>query len=546
MPKRFYPQRATELWLYDANNKITTLYSDKSLRLQDFSLNEVGSFIWTHCDGQYSNEDIAQKLFAGLEGEKPEIAELQAEVNEYLEELRNEELVYWKENIPDVLFIIPPFPDVYSKHSVSHPESSSPPLGVAYIAAVLKNNNIEVAILDMHIQALDIEDVIKHYREKQPKIVALSATTPTFPNAVKIANLLKAWNENVIIVIGGVHATCMPAESVGPDCIDFAVVGEGEYTMLDLTKFLIYHTGKIETISGIVYKDNGKIKINKPRERLSELDVLPFPARELLDIGAYQQKGAIVSSRGCPYHCNYCSCAVIAGHTYRVHSSDYVLDEIEFLIEKYNIRHFDFHDDTFNFYSKRVFEFCEKIKKRKLNFAWGCFCRVTNFNYEMALAMKKSGCKVIQFGVESGNQKVLNSINKRINITEIENAIISAQKAGIEKIACGFIIGHAEDTEETVNETINFGVKLSKLGVTDLAISVLTPYPGTDVYNNLGKNGINLLTKDWDKFIFSKVVIETKNLNKELLRELYVKGINAFREATIETKNHNFTKEILP
>jgi radical SAM superfamily enzyme YgiQ (UPF0313 family) len=208
------------------------------------------------------------------------------------------------------------------------------------------------------------------------------------------------------------------------------------------------------------------------------------------------------------------------------------LNEIEYLINNYDIEYFDFHDDTFNFYPERVLEFCRKVKERQLNVCWACFCRVTNFSSEIATAMKQAGCIAIQFGIEAGNQTVLNSIKKRVRLAEIESAVIAAKNADINKISCGFIIGHAEDTEETINETIEFGLKLATLGATNLTVSVLTPLPGTEVYNNLGKNGITLLTKDWEQFVFSRIVIETKNISKERLRELYVKGVNLFLEKT--------------
>lgn len=527
MSKQFYPRRTTELWLYNRVNKTTIIYSDKDLQLYDFCLNDVGSFIWQHCDGMLSNYDIARKLYNELVGEKPEFTEIQSDIKDFLNEFRSNGLVEWTINC-DVLFVIPPFPAVYTKSSIKNPDYSSPPLGVAYIAAVLKENNIDVAILDMHIKALNPEDIITYCREKAPKIVALSATTPTFPNAVRIAKLLKAWDETVIIVIGGAHVTCLPEECIEFDCFDYVVVGEGEFTMLELTNSLIFQTIDLSTINGLVYKRNGVVIAKKERKQLDNLDFLPYPARELLDINEYYQKGSIISSRGCPYHCNYCSCSVISGNTYRVHSIDYVLKEIEYLMSNYKIEYFDFHDDNFNFYPERVWELCKEIKKRKMKIHWSCFCRVSNFNEEIAFVMKDAGCVAIQFGIEAGNQTVLNSIKKRINLAEIEIAVTSARKADINRICCGFIIGHAEDTEHTIEETIDFGIKLATLGATDLTISLLTPLPGTEIYNNLGKNGIILLTKDWEQFIFSKVVIETKNVTKERLRELYVKGINLF------------------
>lgn len=532
--KKKYPIRLSDLWFCNEDDDNICLFSDKDLRLNNYHLNKIGSYIWKYCTGSYSNIDITNNLLGVLDGVKPSFDELLFDVNSYLLELKENNLIDWNcDEFLDVLFVIPPYPNIYSSKVIDNPEYSSPPLGVAYIAAVLKADQFNVSIYDMHILASKPEDIIEQYRKTKPKIVAISSTTPTFPNALKIAKLLKAWDENVLIVIGGSHATSLPDECIKPESVDYVVIGEGENTMLELAKSIIRSAFEIKDIKGVVYKGaDGRIRFTEPRIRISELDTLPYPARELLDIDAYFQKGSIISSRGCPYKCNYCSCGVIAGHTYRTHSVNYVLNEIEFLTHKYGFKHYDFHDDTFNLISERVYSFCSEIKNRKMNFKWGCFCRVSNFNVEIASAMKKTGCEVVQFGVESGNQQVLNSINKQIHLKDVEDAVIAASKAGITRIVCGFIIGHADDTEETVNDTIAFGVKLVELGATNLTISVLTPYPGTEVYNNLGKNGINLLTNDWEQFIFSRVVIETDKITKEKLRELYARGVYRFVEAT--------------
>ncbi len=536
MSLKFYPVRLSELWYFDEIGNIN-LFSDKDLRLQNFNLNDVGSFIWKNCTGEFSNVEIASKLLIEIEGEKPAISDILSDVNEYLIELKENGLVNWdSENELDVLFVVPPYPEIYSTKAISTPEYSAPPLGVAYLAAVLKKSDFRVAIFDMHINALHPEDVISEYKKSTPKIVAITATTPTFPNALRIAKLLKAWDNNIITVIGGPHATSLPEECIQSDAVDYVVIGEGEMSTLALTNALVKRTANLNQIKGIAYKtDDGKIKFTQPQEKITDLDTLPYPARELLNIEQYYQKGSIISTRGCPYNCNYCACSVITGHTYRTHSVDYVLDEIEYLIKEFGFKYFDFHDDTFNLIPERVFEFCDKIQKRKIEIKWGCFCRVNNFSVEMAKAMKKAGCEVIQFGVEAGNQTILDSIRKKITLGQVESAIKAANQAEIKQIACGFIIGHADDTEKTANQTIDFGVKLAKLGATRLTISVLTPYPGTDVYINRNKYGIKLITEDWEQFIFSRVVIETENLTKERLREIYAKGVYKFLEATIET-----------
>jgi anaerobic magnesium-protoporphyrin IX monomethyl ester cyclase len=527
--KVIYPRRLSDIWYLDNNGSIVLFY-DKKLLIDKYVLNEIGSFIWKNCDGDISNYQIAQKLHDVVAEENIKIEKVERDVNEFLNDLKSKELLDWEndDNI-DVLLIVPPFPELYSPLALKSPEYSAPPLGLAYIAAVLINNNYKVEIYDMHINALMVEDVIKKYKNAKPKIVGITSTTPTYPNAIRIAKLLKAYDENIVIVVGGIHVTCLPEDAMKLNCFDYIVIGEGEYSMLDIVNYHLKGKGEIKKISGLVYKDEfGKYIYNKKNKVDKNLDKLPFPARQLLELDLYYQKGSIISSRGCVYNCTYCSCPSITEKIYRMHSVDYVLNEIQYMQKIYNIKYFDFHDDTFNLKHERIDEFVKKIKERKLSFSWGCFCSVKNFTYELAKEMKASGCDVIQFGVESGNQEVLNKIKKNITIKEIEDAVKSAKKAKIKKISCGFIIGHSCDTEKTINETIKFGKRLSSLGATRLSISILTPYPGTEEYARMNENGLKILIEDWSQYIFSKVVMETKYLKKEKIRELYAKAVDQF------------------
>ena len=194
----------------------------------------------------------------------------------------------------------------------------------------------------------------------------------------------------------------------------------------------------------------------------------------------------------------------------------------------YGCRHFDFHDDTFNLYPRRVEELCATLQIRNANYHWGCFCRAAQFSPALASAMVNAGCNVIQFGVESGSETVLRSSRKRTSKSQIEAAVRAAASAGIKQVVCGFIIGHATDTPSTIRETIDFGLHLRDLGATRLTLSLLTPYPGTEVYNKRDEFGIHILTNDWEQYTFSRVVIETSRLHREELRQLYVNGLNRF------------------
>jgi radical SAM superfamily enzyme YgiQ (UPF0313 family) len=207
---------------------------------------------------------------------------------------------------------------------------------------------------------------------------------------------------------------------------------------------------------------------------------------------------------------------------------------MDHLVQRYHYRHFDFHDDTFNLHHERVSQFCRALRARNLDAEWGCFCRAAQLTPQMAKEMVDAGCKVIQFGVESGNDAILKSLNKRTTTAQIEAAVRAARDAGVEQVVCGFIIGHATDTAHSIRDTIDFGLRLRDLGATRLTLSILTPYPGTPVYENRADLGITLLTNDWEQYTFSRVVMQTDNLKREELRSLYVSGLLEFIAATVK------------
>lgn len=528
------PKRITDLWLQDKNSGKVKVISDVKLSLDEYQLDEVGGFIWKLSDGNHSVEEIIQELISKCENNIKTPNQISQDVVTFIEDLKGKGLINWDSNeTVDILLVMPTVPSPYALNVIKTPEYSAPPLGLCYIAAVLKNNGFKVAIFDMHQGAHLPENIINECRNKKPKIIGITATSPTYPNATRIAKFIKAYDNKIITVLGGAHATCAPIECVKSGAFDYVCVGEGEQSFLELTAALLNSGIAPSNIPGFYYLDSNKTVINSgARDRLLDLDTLPYPARDLIKLGDYYQKGSVISSRGCPFNCNYCACAAISGKTYRCHSVDYVLNEIECLIDKYDCSFIDFHDDIFNFSSKRVFDICASILARGMKFTWGCFCRASHFSQEMAISMKNAGCKVIQFGVESGSQEILDSIKKNTTLEQIENAVKAAASAGIQQVVCGFIIGHANDTEKTIRETIQFGLRLSKIGATRLTLSLLTPYPGTEVYDNMKKLGITLLTNDLEEFIFSRVVIETEYLKKEKLRELYSEGIIEFLKAT--------------
>ena len=506
------------------------ILSDAALYLNHYRLNETAAFIWKLCDEKHSALEIAEKIIQACESGAPSLDEVVTDVLEILQDLKAKKLIDWtKEDRCDVLLVAPPFPLTYDIAAANAPEYSAPPIGLAYIAAFLRQAGISVDIVDLHVSGTNSEEIVSFCRRKEPKIIGLTANTPTYPSALRTALHIKAWNSGITIVLGGVHASGLPQNCLADGPFDFVVLGEGEETMLELCRHLLGNEGRLQNIRGIAYIDsNGKYVNTIPRLPIVDLDRLPFPARDLLNIQEYAKKGAICTSRGCPNNCMFCSCNLIFGRQYRTPSVKRVIQELVHLYDKYGIYEIDFNDDTFNWNPGRVFELCDSINDQNLKLRWSCFCRAAQMTPDMAVLMQKTGCGAVQFGVESGSQDVLKSIGKNTGLRQIEDAVSAVSRAGIDEIVCGIIIGHPQDTQKTVEDTLDYAEHLLKLGATRIMLSLLTPYPGTQAYNDAERLGIRFLSHDWEKYIFSKIVMETDNLSKEKLRSLYVNGLIRF------------------
>ncbi len=527
------PKRLSDIWQVDPQNGATSILSDASVSLGRFRLDEVGGFVWRLCDGTRTVGEIAKELVAECDGPTPPHETVVGDTVRLLQSLRSDGLIAWDgDRRVDVLLVVPPCPSVYSKDAIKTPEYSAPPLGLCYIASALRKHGYTAAILDLHQQAGKPEDVVEECRRRRPAMIGITTTTPSYPNAERVAKFVKAFEESVVTFVGGPHATCLPQECVASEAIDYVCIGEGENTARELADAILRGVGEIGSVRGLAYMSEDGPVLTGNRDPSENLDVLPLPARDLLELDSYSQKGSIVSSRGCPIGCDFCSCAAIVGNTYRPHSISYVLDEIEHVVNEYNCRFFDFHDDTFNLHPNRVFDFCVLLKKREIDIKWGCFCRAAQMSDKMARAMADAGCTVIQYGVEAGNDRMLQAVGKKTSVKQVEDAVRAAVAAGIEQIVCGFIIGHAQDTEDSVRDTINLGLRLSELGATRLVLSLLTPYPGTAVYEEREQRGITLLTDDWEQYTFSHVVMETTHLGRDQLRKLYFEGVTKFLEAS--------------
>lgn len=383
----------------------------------------------------------------------------------------------------------------YSYQRKSGAWGVNPPIGIAYIAAVLEKNQINVEILDANAFNLSPEQAIEHVKKNNPDIVGISILTPAHQYCV---NVIKKLPSNIISIAGGNQATAIP-EQLLKDGFKIVVNGEGEYTMLEIAQ------GKnLEEIKGISYLKNGSVQTNTPRPPL-DVNELPFPARHLLPSNGvnlpyrsgntqYFPWTGIFTSRGCPYNCYYCFKKTF-GYNVRQRSVENVVEEIVFLKNKYNIKEIDIYDDLFNFDLDRAEKILDEIIDRKLNIYIRCSngIRVDKITPRFIEKMKKAGCIYIAFGIESGDQCILDKIPKQITIEQMKKAVALTKKAGI-TTAGFFIFGLLGDTKESMEKTLNLAKELD-LDLTSFTIA--TPYPGTRLWDLVRKNGEIFITK-WE------------------------------------------------
>jgi anaerobic magnesium-protoporphyrin IX monomethyl ester cyclase len=359
------------------------------------------------------------------------------------------------------------------------------PLGLAYIAAFLEKNNFKVDVLDADALKMPEEEMEKYLLSlpEEPAIVGVTMMTAGFYAGKKTIETVKRVLPKSIIITGGNHVSALPEETLKEISeLDFAVKGEGEITMLELVKAL-ENKGDFKNIKGIYYRENGQIIATSPRELITDLDSLPLPAREKFPLDKYKTHPPyglknpymhMITSRGCPYGCAYCSKSVF-GRILRMRSAINVVDEIEELIEKYGIKEIKFYDDDFTLDMKRAEAICDEILKRKITIPWSCATRVDLVSEPLLKKMKQAGCWLIAYGVESGCQDLIDLIGKGIKLEQVINAFSWTARARIKTLAY-FMVGLPGETVESIKKTIEFAKKIKPDFV---SWSLTTIFPAT-------------------------------------------------------------------
>lgn len=422
-----------------------------------------------------------------------------------------------------VLLVNLPFEKVYEKTSLKGVAPSTPPLGIACIGATLLEEGHEAKIFDFNLY--DEKKFIEELKNFNPEFVGISFVTPLIKEAEKVNKIVKDIDKKIITLCGGPHASSFPESSLKETGIDIAVVGEGDYTILD-----VVNGKKLEKIKGIAFMNKGKVITNKKREFIQNLDELPFPALHLYEIEKYKVNKAIArnnpvawleTSRGCPYGCIYCNKSIFS-RIYRTKSPERVVEEFK-KAKEMGFKEIHITDDGFTTDMERAEKICDLLIKEKVNIGWSTITgiRVDRVNPILLKKMKLAGCYMVYYGIESGNQKIIENIKKGITLQQVKNAVKWSKEAGLE-VAGFFMIGLPGETEKTMQETIEFAKSLDL----DLAkINITIPLPNTEMFNKMNEKKL-IKTLDWEKFKFystPKSVYEHENLSWEIIEKYYNK-----------------------
>lgn len=392
----------------------------------------------------------------------------------------------------------------------------APPLGLAYLGAVLRLEGFSVSAVDFNVSGLNLQR-LDRLLENPPALAGLSAHTETYDNALAIARRIKSLSPETKVVLGGPHPTLLPERVLAEEAVDFVVVGEGERTLLELTQHLVTGLGSLDRIAGLGYKNGSGLKLNAARGPLPP-DSLPYPARDLFPLEFYQDRWNVLTARGgCPFKCPFCSASALWQGRRRPRKPEFIGEEVRLLAEEYGAEYVFFADDIFTLNHQWVRQVLQSLGRLHSRPDWGCATRVDMVNERLLGEMAAAGCRAIQFGVESGSQPILDSV-KGIQRGQVIAAVKHARAAGID-VACSFMIPFPDDTRETIRETKELMQQLAKMGAKVL-LSFTTPYPGTYFHDHAAELGLKLLTGRWEEFDAKHNVLETRHLSAAEIEEL--------------------------
>lgn len=430
-----------------------------------------------------------------------------------------------------IVLIYPKDPN-NTKNSSSFMQASldMPPLGLLYLGTVIKKSGEPVKVFDFNsLENQDMEDeMIQKIAQLKPQIIGFSVATTSYPYTCELAKKMKKILNETIFIWGGHHVSFQSEEPLKRGIADIVIRGEGEEVILKIIRILKDYGNNykqhLKDVEGISYIYQNQIHYNKPDYLVvKDLENVPIPDRTLLDLSKYKNASTILASRGCIGKCKFCASACMGLPREREISS--IIYEMDMLVKRYGYRHINFVDNVFAYNKKRTKELLEAICKKQLPVTFSAEVNINFMDEEIVELFKKAGLKFVQFGIESGNNKILKSINKTISIERSHSIVKRCLEEGIH-VVCSMLIGLPEDTEETIAETVAMAKQFKKEGA-QIVLSCMVPYPGSEVFEKADELGIKIENWDYAQWnMTNRSVISTKYLSRRKIDKLYNQALS--------------------
>ena len=420
-----------------------------------------------------------------------------------------------------------------------------PPLGLLYLTSYCKSRGYLVDFIDSVVEApkktnkiqsekeylscrgLDFNEIIERIDIKSEVIGISNLFSFAFPIALELSKAIKKKHPQMIVVMGGAHVSAVPIDTLKFDSIDFVVIGEGELSFVDLLDKLKNKNNDFSTVDGLAYKKDSKIIVNPKIRYIKDLDSLPFLDREAVNLTKYYRAHEahgptqlkwtpIISSRGCPFQCTFCTAPKLWNRQFRARSAKNVVDEIEYCVKKYNIEEFHFEDENFTLDEERVWQICDEIKKRGLKIKWqtpnGIRASVTTI--KTLKRMQEAGCYHVVFAPESGSARVLNEImNKEQDLAKVTELVRFSSKINL-KTCAFFMLGLPGETKQDVKLTIAYAKKLARLGLDEVVFSLFIPLPGSILFDSLREKGA--IINNWASLVAIGDMASAKSWSEDI------------------------------
>ena len=403
--------------------------------------------------------------------------------------------------------------------------SLAPPLGLCYLASSARKHGYTVQIIDAPALKLDLARTLAGITRAGAEVIGITASTVSLNRALELAKAVRRAGIKEPLIIGGPHVSSLPRETL-QECpeFDLGVISEGEYTICDILSAL-KSGGSLRDIPGIAHRDGTEIMLSPRRDNIADLDALPFPAWDLLPDLAKHYKpsphsyrrlpsSSLMSSRGCNGTCTFCA-RPFMGEKYRAHSAEYTVAMVDHLVKVYGIKDIMFYDDNFLLDKKRVIAICEALLKKDYVISWSCLGRPEITSVELFGLIRRAGCWQIAYGVESGDQRILDTIKKRVTLERLSEVIRKTNEAGIH--SRGYLmIGCPGETAESIEKTTRF---TRESGLKDFHVTFCTPMPGAELFDTAQQYGS--FERDWKKLGFWDPVFIPRGMTREQLIEAH-------------------------